>query len=87
MKCRYSPIFADYKVKFSGEGEGNLNIPAVKARYISSIANFKSLDFAEYPILQVVSIKMYSDEEISSNNKKSAMIHFTHLRLLMVAKM
>jgi len=64
---------------FSNERGDVINIPALTDKYISSIATFKPLGFAEYPILQVVSVKMY--EEGSSNTKDSAKVHLTHLRL------
>ena len=79
----FPPIHGDHMPdgsSFSGDGGKDGNIPALTADYITSIAEFRDLDFEQYPILQVIAKPNFHLEK-NAHRSNSSHTHFTHLRL------
>lgn len=80
---KYPAIIADQlpdASTFSVNEEEAKNL-SLTANYISAIAEYNDLEYAESPTLQVVEAFMDYEETSNSSNKKTNSIHFTHLRL------
>ena len=63
-----------------GDTGDDTNTPSLTTNYVSSIARYKDLDYADRPILHVAAPPIM-DFEQSNSAKGLNSVHFTHLRL------